>query len=267
MTYKVNGVELENPTLGWTLVRGSIPVLPFEINNPTQEKIGVDGVTQYFATRKASSFQFTVKSPLTTRGDLLALFSQPVLVVTDTDKPGWEATGRTLSSSVEAYHEKREWASDLFVVEIPLGAWRGPLVTTPPLQAGSPNATMTLFNGISAPVQDAIIRFRGPVQDPQIVDQQSGSYLAVTGSVLAGEYLRYDSRTGRAWKTTSDTWTGGTEVSGNLDFGGPRGVFEITPRFVATGDPTQRNAQLVLTQASFGTGGGFEVRGRNAFIL
>lgn len=267
MTYKINGVDLESAALGWTLVRDSTPVLPVENNNPTQEKIGVDGVSQYFATRTASSFRFVVKSPLATRGDLLALFTQPTLVVTDTEKVGWEATGRLLSSSVEAYHEAKGWATDLFVVEIPFGAWRGPLETTAITLAGATGTTLTLFSGISAPVQDAIIRFKGALQNPQIVDQQTGAYVAVTGSIPAGSYLRFESRTGRAWTTTSDVWTGGTEVTGNLDFGGPRGVFEIAPRFTTPGDPTVRNAQLTLTQTTFSSVGGFEVRGRNAFIL
>lgn len=267
MTYAINGVDLDNAALGWVHVRGSIPVLPIEINNPTQSKVGMDGVTPYFAARLASAFRFIVKSPLTTRGDLTALFTSPTLVVTDSEKPGWEATGRLLSSSVEEYHEARNWATDLFVVEIPFGAWRDAQITTSLVAATATGATHTFFEGISAPVQDAWIQIRGPIQNPQITDP-SGSYVSLSGTLDSGQYMLFSSKTGRAWLGTTPIWApNSNEISGLVNFGGPRGVFEITPQFTTNNNPTARNAKLTLTQSTYGAGSGFQVRGQNAYIL
>lgn len=264
MSYTINGIPLDNPSLGWTLVRGSIPVLPVEINNPGQERMGIDGVKHYFATRRPSSFVLTIKSSLATRGDLTALLTRPSLTLRNTENVGWEATGRLISATVDEYHEKPGWAKDTFVIEIPGGAWRSEITNVSKITPGS---TQTLFNKISAPVQDAMIRFQGPIQNGQVVDLGSGSYLAITGTIPAGQYLRFEMDTWRGWITTTNTWTGGTEATGNIDFGGPRGVFEITPRFTVPSDPNARQAELQVTATSFSTPAGVEVRGRNAMIL
>ena len=101
---------------------------------------------------------------------------------------------------------------------------------------------------------------------PQLVDS-SGAFLAVEGSLEADQYLRFDSSSGRAWTTTTDTWDGGEEVSGLIDFGGPRGTFEITPHFPSPADPRTRNGQLMLSCDSFGAGSGYQIRGRPAYLL
>lgn len=124
-------------------------------------------------------------------------------------------------------------------------------------------ARSDILSGISAPVQDAVIRVKGAATGIQITDQ-SGAWVTLP-DVAAGRWVRFEADTGRAFETTTDTWTGGTEVSGAVDFGGPRGVFEITPA-LTPGDPTSRVGRLTVTTASR-SGAVVEVRGKSAHLL
>lgn len=124
-------------------------------------------------------------------------------------------------------------------------------------------ARSDILSGLSAPVQDAVIRVKGAATGIQVTDQ-SGAWVTLP-DVAAGRWVRFEADTGRAFETTTDTWTGGTEVSGAVDFGGPRGVFEITPA-LTPGDPTTRVGRLTVATASR-TGAVIEVRGKSAHLL
>lgn len=117
--------------------------------------------------------------------------------------------------------------------------------------------------GLSAPVQDAVLRIKGPATGIQVTDS-SGAWV-VLPDTPAGTWSRFEADTGRCFQTTTDTWTGGTEVSGSCDFGGPRGVFEIIP-VMAPGDPGSRSGQLTVATATR-PGAVFEVRGKAAYLL
>lgn len=267
MTYSINGVSLEDKDLGWDLVRGSVLVLGTEYSVPTGEATGFDGVTALPSARKAGSLQFVMRIKDSSRSAFFRLMSSRVLTITDSNKPGWAITGRLLSSSPDKFYPTKDWGVDLFVVEVPEGAWRSAAeVTTPAVTPIAGSTNITLFSGISATVQDAIVRIKGAIQNPQLVDS-SGAYLKVNGTIPANEYVRFDMRSGRAWQTNSDTWIGGTEVSGLVDFGGPRSVFEITPAPVNPVSPLLSEAKLTLTQTSFDAGARVQVRGRNAYIF
>lgn len=266
MTYKINGVSLNDETRGWKLLRGSIPVSALEFAASSFDLPGRDGSTTFIPTRRPVSFTFKVRSTLETRDDLLALFGGYGVYIhpEDTDREHFLANGYTLSSSVDEYHEALGFAVDTFIVEIPEGCWRDAnTVTSPKLAAATPTATTNIFTGISAPVQDALVRIQGPIENAQVQDS-GGSFFAVDGTIPPGAYLRYESATGRAWMTSGDTWVGGTELTGEIDMGGPRGLFEITPSF---SDPSTRVGKLILSQSSHGTGAGLSVRGSNAYLI
>lgn len=264
--YSINGVALANPALGWELMSPSVPLSSLQQRITRSESAGRDGVTVAPPTRGPVSLKFTVRSPKANLGSLLALFSAATLMVRELADTSRTAEGHLVSSTVEQHFPKANFYTHSFLVEIPEGAWRGPQVTTALTAAAALGAPLSLFTGLSAPVQDALVRVRGPIQDPQVVDT-SGAFFALDGTIAAGNYVRFDSNTGRAWLTTSDTWSGGSEVSGLIDFGGPRDVFEITPRFPTPSNPATREGRLTLTQGSFNTGAGFQVRGRPAFLL
>lgn len=267
MTFSINGVSLDSKNLGWEIVRGSVLVLGTEYSVPSGESAGLDGIRPLPSVRKAGSLQFKMKVKNSSRSALMCIFSTGTLKIRDTDKPNWIMYGRLLSSAPEKFYAHKDWGVDLFVIEIPEGAWRyEQSTTTPEIKPIAGSTEITLFNGISAPVQDAIVRFEGGIQNPQITDS-SGAYVKVNGTVPAGQYIRFESKSGRAWQTTTDTWTGGTEVSGNIDFGGPRSVFEITPAPINVATPLQSQALLTLTQTSYDSGAAIQIRGNNAYIF
>lgn len=266
MTYKINGVSLNDPARGWKLLRGTIPVSAMEFVASSFDLPGRDGSTTFTPTRRPVSFTFKVRSSLETRGDLLALFGgyQVYIYPEDSDREHLLANGYTLSSTVDEYHEALGFAVDSFVVEIPEGCWRNANEeTTDKVSAATPRATVQVFPGISAPVQDAMIRIQGPIENAQVQDS-GGSFFAIDGTIPAGSYVRYESATGRAWLTTGDTWVGGTELTGEIDMGGPRGLFEITPSFE---DPETRVGKLYLSQSSWAAGAGISVQGSNAYLI
>ena len=261
--YSVNGVELNNPTLGWIFRRGSTPVSSLQFTATDLELPGRDGVTTFPTTRRPAAFSITIRSKLSSRSALLDLMAGPVLDITTTKKPGLVAKARTISSSVDQYHDVLGWAEDTFVIEVPSGSWRDVTETTSTKLAAVPTtATQNIYPNISAPVQDAVVRFQGPMQEPQLMDS-SGSFVVFNATIASGQYVRFESASGRAWLTTSDTWSGGEEVSGYIDFNGPRGRFEITPNGPLTG---ARTGKISLTQASYNTGAGVQVRGKAAYL-
>lgn len=266
MSYTVNGVSLNDKTRGWKLLRGSIPASSLEYAAASLDIPGRDGSTTYPAVRRPVSFTFTVRSKLQTREGLLSLFSAPQITIApeETPKKHYRATGYLLSSTVDEYHEALGFAIDTFIVEIPGGCWRNSSQTTSnKVTSSSAGATLTFLDGISAPVQDGVVRLEGPLTDP-IVHDSSGSFVSVDGSIPAGSFVRFHMNPARAYLTETDAWSGGVEVTAELDFGGPRGVFEITP---IVSNPTSRNAVLTLTQESRGSGSGFAVRARNAYLF
>jgi len=260
--YLVNGVVLDDPSRGWRLLAATLPRSGLTMSTSQSTRPGRDGFKQLPSTRGGVVPQFEVLVPAADWEELLAVFTAPALVISRDDAPGRVAVGSLKSSSSPKDYPRSGMVSAVFYVEIPDGAWRGGEEVTALFVTGPAGVTGSLFPGLSAPVQDAIVRFRGPLEDPQIVDP-SGAFIAVDGTIGDGEFLRFESDRGRAWLTDTDSWTGGEEVSGLVDFGGPRGIFEITPQFT---DPAERTGQVTLTQASYNTGSGFQVRGRAAFL-
>lgn len=264
--YLVNGINLMNKALGWRLLRSSIPHPTIEMRLTSPARTGRDGIASIPGSRAEIAPTFTVATGDAGLEDLLALFTSPSLVIAHENAPSRTMTGRLLSATPTKYHPAVGKYEFSFIVEVPEGMWRGAEETTTKVAANNAGAALTLFDSISAPVQDAIVRIEGPITNPQVVDT-SGAYFVLDGPLSAGQYLRYHSNSGRAWTTSSNTWTGGTEVSGLITSGGPRGLFEITPRYPTPGNVKIRNARLALTQTTQTSGAGFQVRGRNGFII
>lgn len=264
--YSINGIPLSNPSLGWEMLAPSVPLSSLQQKMTRSEQAGRDGVTAAPSTRGPVSWKFTVRTPHANLSTLLGLFSEQMLIVREVTAPDRYALGKLASSTVEQHFPRVDLYSHSFLVEIQEGCWRGDEVTTALVPAAPAGAHLAVFPGLSAPVQDAVVRLKGPLQDPQVLDT-SGAFVALAGTIPSGEYLRFEASTGRAWLTPSDTWSGGDEVSGLIDFGGPRGVFEITPRYPTPADPTIREGRLTLAQASYNTGAGIQVRGKPAFLL
>lgn len=258
--YAINGVLLDRPNVGWRLLAATIPATALTMRSVQTVRPGRDGHSAFRTTRTATVPQFEVMVPTSDWATLQALFTAPELVVTRAGLSGQSMTGVLRSSSTPKYYARSEMVSAVFYVEVPSGCWRGSLYTSA-LATGE----STFWEGLSASVQDALVRFKGPVMNPELTDS-SGAFVRVLGELVSGKYVRFDSNTGRAWETSTDTWSGGTEISSLIDFGGPRGVFEIAPK-LASGNPTSRSASLSLTKTNSSSGHGFQVRGRAAFLF
>lgn len=264
--FTINGVALDNAALGWDLMAPSLPLSALQHRVTGGERAGRDGVNDSPSTRGPVSYKFVVRTPKANWSTLLALFSTPRLAIRELSDPSRVAYGELLSSTPEQHFPQADIYSHAFIVRIHAGAWRSDEVTSALAAAAPAGVTLPVFAGMSAPVQDAIVRFRGPLEKPQITDT-SGAFVVLDGTIPAGQYVRFDLRTGRAWLAATDTWQGGSEISGLVDFGGPRGVFEITPMFPTPSDPTSREGRLTLTQQSYSAGAGFQVRGAAAHLI
>jgi hypothetical protein len=262
VAYTVSGVALDNAAKGWSLIEGTKPRTEVTRALASVPSQGQDGVVPGLAADAGPAvYTFVVDTPEAQWGALFALFAKGGTIV-DSTYPTRVLAFEFVSVSV-AEDPDNAYLQATFVVRAPGVYFRDLTDTT---SAGVALATASqiadVLSGLSAPVQDAIVRVRGAVTGLQVTDS-SGAWFTYGPALTTTQYLRFESGTGRAYLTSSDTWTGGTEVSADIDFNGPRGIFELTPYF--TSDPSTRVARLTVATASRTTAQ-VEVRGRAAYV-
>jgi hypothetical protein len=206
-----------------------------------------------------------VRTPKAHLQTLVALFSGEGTLSVTADASRSVAF-ELLSWAHTGYGQAEAFLDVTFLIRLPHVYWRDSAESTSVAAAlSSASVAVTgLFPGLSAPVQDVIVRVKGATAGLQVTDT-AGSWFAYAPALTGTQYLRFESATGRAFVTTTDTWTGGTEVSGSVDFGGPRGVFEITPR-LAPADPSSRDGRLTVATATR-SGASIQVRGKGAYLV
>lgn len=249
--YSLNGIPLDNPEYGWTLLEASSPLLAHSANRSRLQIPGRDGSVRLPATTDTPIMRLTVETPRANAEALLALAaSDPV--ITRTAPPGPDESAKSaqtefLASSPIGVEPDDAMIEVDLMLQIPGAFWRDVAeVTQGPFTLVSASQEIAVLTGISAPVQDAIVRVKGAATGVRVTDDAGGSWFAYSGELAGTDYLRFEAATGRAYVTTSNVWTGGTEVSGAIDYDGPRQVFELTPRIDVV-DPTSRGARLVVT--------------------
>lgn len=265
--FSIGGVALDNPTAGWWLEERTRTIADAtrELSVMTQQ--GIDGGLPLVGRYTPRVWPLTLRVGRDAFSTLLTLFtSRSTLRYTGDDTT--QVTFAYLGFSVV----DEDYASDgtmlvQFNVRLDDPFFRSVATTTSTAVALS-SASVTvggLFSGLSAPVQDAIVRVRGGL-DVLTVTDSSGSWWTFD-TIASGNYIRFDSATGRVFATATDVWTGGTEVSGRADFGGPRDLFEITPAWTVSGDPAVRAGVLTVTTTARTGSPQIEVRGRGAFVV
>lgn len=221
---------------------------------------GRDGVVAGLAaTVDASVLTVVVETPTASLEALLALFGDSGVVREGTRSAVYE-TVATPAEDMDTYVPRSSVTASL---RLPGAFWRDVSQSTSTNVVDSASVDVSVFSGISAPVGDALIRVHGSASGIRVTDS-SGAWASLP-NVTAAQWVRFDSSSGRAFITSTDAWSGGTDVSGQVDFGGPRGVFEITPSF-SSGNPTLRSGQLTVTTASR-SGASIDIRGRSAYLL
>lgn len=259
---RVNGVPLDNPAAGWALRPGSVPYSGFEADLTQVHMAGRDGNVPTSLTRRAPIWPLKVNSPPSGWAALQALFGGPSLVLTRDDDPSVEVSARFVSSTPDRVFPRNQWIDVTFYVELTGAYWRSKDTSTFSQPLSSASVTFDVFPGLTAPVADAMIRLKGQASGVQVTDA-SGAWVTFPAA-SATQYVRFESETGRCFLTTSDTWSGGTDISGQVDFGGPRRNFELTHVF----NPTDMSTKGQITVTS-GTrvSAVVAVRGRSAHAL
>lgn len=261
--FLVNGIPLDNPEFGWGLLQDTQPRPGFSYDFVQHKLAGRDGSIMQPPVRSSTMLKFVIGAPRTTLPALYALFDAPVLEISEQTQPGRVAAGVLASSTPIKENTAGDYMVVGFSVQIPDGCYRTQPVTSTFTPATSSGATLNLLSGITAPVQDAIVRIKGGITHPQVTDSQ-GSFFVFEQTLQPTQFLRFHADTGRAWITSTDTWEGGEEVSGLIDFGGKRGLFELTPAFT---NPNHRTATVRLTQQTHQPGAGFQIRAKNTHLI
>lgn len=260
----VNGVPLNNSAYGWVLRPSSEPFTGMDREIIASKASGLDGVDPVIATRSFGLIRLVVNTAQEHLETLEALFARPNLTLTASGTAGRTATGSLVSGKPGRIYRGGELIDMEFVIQIHEGVWRGSTVTSPAESLSTASYVLDgLLPGLGVEVQDAIVRVKGDVTGLQVTDT-AGSWFSYGGTLSSTQYLRFHSASGRAWITTDDVWSGGTEVSGSIDYGGPRQVFEITPNFSTV--PATRQGRLTIATASR-SGASIQVRGRAALLI
>jgi hypothetical protein len=266
--FTINGVPLDNTTYGWLFRKGSQPFITLEQQVGQVTVVGQRGITQFPTGVTAGLWPCIIYTPDAHRESLNALFTQPKLQLSPMAKPDRVADAQLMASEVDRIFPRGEFVDMRYTLALLDAAWRDRNASTTALTSLADTASVTvggLLSGGSAPVQDAIVRVRGGVGGLQVTDAASGSWFAYGDTIAAGSYLRFDSQTGRAWVTTTDTWTGGTEVSGAIDYDGPNQRFELTPTFSGV-NAHQRAASLLVSTGTRTSTAAIQVRARRAYV-
>lgn len=263
MTYSLNGIPFDNPDFGWRFRSTSKPLadLSAELSSvPRQGRHGL--LSPAPGVLGAPTLLMVVQTPRAHLQTLEALVRQGG-VLTSTYGPG-SAVVEFVSASPTGYGPAESIVDLAVVFRVPAGVARGAEVTSDAVALASASVPVGgLLPGLAVDVQDAILRVKGAVTGLQVTDS-GGSWFTYGGAIGATQWLRFEADTGRAFMTDTDVWTGGAEVSGAVDFGGPRGLFEITPAW--TTDPAVREGRLTVATGTR-TGASIQVRGRPAYFL
>lgn len=262
--YALNGFDLDENTLDGHLGFASQPFAGLNRQTNSFARGQRDGRVSVRSRLEAPVVALVERIPTGSLQAFEALLNSPSLVLSKTDGSGVEAPVELTSASVENLATADPFVDVRFTLQFNDVFWRSSAeVTSTATAIGSNSVAVTAFPGISAPVRDAVIRVKGGVTGLTVADSR-GTFFNYTAVLLSTEWLRFESATGRAYKTTTDTWTGGTEVTSLIDNGPGPYYLEVTPTFT---DPSSRHAELTVTSSARTGSPTVQVRGKNAFLV
>lgn len=261
--YSVDGIALNNPGMGWKFRGPSRPLSDLTADRTSLRVPGLPGVVPNLDDRLASLAPPTptlmVQSRRNRYETLLSLFAEAEYL-SISGNPDRRAAVEFLSSNHNGLTSRDEIVDVTATLRIPGVFWRDTADQTFGEPITGPTVHMDLWE-MSGLVTDAIIRARAPFTGLELASR--GAWLRMGDLAPAGSYLRYHCATGRAYLTTTDTWTGGTQVSGTVEAVGPGGKFAIYPSRV---DELKRRGRVIITTVTSGAGAQIEVRGRGAYL-
>jgi hypothetical protein len=160
--------------------------------------------------------------------------------------------------------ENQKWVVVSGLYEIPGVYARDLVASTTPLTQLRQSTTISPFQRISAPIPDAIFRFKDVEYGVEMTDA-GGSRMRLLFGKAAPSWIRFESATGRAFVTDTDTWIGGSEITERIINGPGPGVFLITPQWV---DPMTVSTRIdINASAQVGAQPMVQVRGKGAYLV
>lgn len=150
-------------------------------------------------------------------------------------------------------------------LQFPSPFWRS--VSTVDSQAvvattGTITTALTGYLG-TAPITDALIRVKGAFSTLTLTDPITGDSLVVTQALTATEYIIIDTAAWTAKKVVTDTWSGGTDVSGLVNSNRGQGpMFIMEPDTLLTGG----RYRLTITSTNPASSPSVQVRGKLSYL-
>lgn len=263
--YQINGVALDNEARGWALLSPTKPLSEYVRDVVSLRIPGRDGFAPVRGSMGSPVLPFVIETPNgASYEQLLALLMKPNGTLRLAAAPTREIGFEFLSDTYAGYGDADAVLEITALLRLNTVWWRDiTAVTNSPTAIASASQVVNVLDGLSAPVRDAIIRVAGSITGVKVADSQ-GAWVRYPQALPAGSYLRFHADTGRAFVTTTDTWTGGTEVTGQIENGPGPYLFEATPYF--TTDPGARVARLTVTSDARAGSPTIEVRGKRAYV-
>lgn len=263
--FRVNGIELDNPDMGWICRDESTVVSSLDVQRSALVVPGRDGVVPVDGWLSPPIVPIHVETPRANQGALRALFMRSTITLTEDGQTGIEAACELMSITPPATWGPADEVVELrAMLRIPGVYWRDTTASTSSAAAiSSASIVAEVMAGLSGPVRDAIVRVKGGASGLRVTDSE-GSWFEYTASLASGDYLRFEAATGRAFVTSSDTWTGGTEVTGDIDNGPGPYYLELSPTFT---DPATRVAKVTVTTTERTGSPTIEIRGKRAHAV
>ncbi|MCO1338093.1 hypothetical protein BJH93_04165 [Kocuria polaris] len=151
---------------------------------------------------------------------------------------------------------------------VPGAFWRD-LATadsTIPVPDGASTEQASGLDGSTAPVADALLRFRGEFSQVTVTDVVSGDAITVARNVAESEYLVVDLAAWTARLHTTDSWstTAGSNVINSVESNRGRGpMLSLNPDFETGAGRVRIHIEGIINTATAPT---VEVRAKRAFI-
>lgn len=262
--YSVNGIPLDNETFGWLFRAPSKPLSEIVAGVGSIRIPGRSGVLTTESPIDAPIISLMVQTSRANLETLYAVFRQKNGVLSLTASSSREVGFTYMSASIAGYGDAESIIDVTFTIRLDGAFWRDKTASTSTAVTLSSSVTAEVFPGSSAPIEDALVRLTGPFTSVQVTDLGSGSdSFKYAHSVAAGSALLYDCADQSGHVVTSGAWSGGSDVSGKLDYYGAR--FAIRPTFIT--DPATRAGSLKVVTAGFTSASKIEVRGKGAYFV
>lgn len=274
--YTIDGLPPIDPTNGYKLQLGAgVRGLPGRRASMV-EIPGLDGVLpDYGAPFMPSTISLRYRIRAKTHAQFMAIvekmngvFGQRRKLLTVEHDYG-NGTKRvnyaTVSEEIVPEIENFTYCFYSVTLSFPSPFWRSAAsVDSQAVVATASSATTTLTGTVgTAPITDALIRVKGAFSTLTLSDPVTGDQIVVGTPLTATEYIIIDTSNWTAKKVTTNTWTGGTDVSSLVNSNRGQGpMFIMEPDTLLTGG----RYRLTISSTNPASSPSVQVRGKLSYL-